>query len=177
MKINNFATQFETVFKDTFTDELVENVIETILKNKVDSVPSNLKPEFGIYVFFLKQKDKFHSFKELEEKWNEEGILKTPNAINKNFENNKELNGSYSFYVGKSEKLSKRINEHLTHHNNHATYGLKLANRKNFNLHDFEIGYWVLPLDNTFSKEIKQFIITTLEQKVREKLNPLIGKK
>ncbi len=177
MKINDFATQFEALFTFTFTDELIEDVIETIVKNKVDVVPSNLNSEFGIYVFFLKQKHQFKSFEALENKWKEEGYIKTPKAINKNFKDNKEINGSYVFYVGKSEKLSKRINEHLTHHSHYATYGLKLANRKNFNLDDFEIGYWVLPSEKLISNAVKQFVITTIEQKVREKLNPLIGKK
>ena len=177
MTIENFAEQFEDIYNETFTDEFVEDVIQTIWKNKFDSSSLDLNNKFGIYVFFLKQKNKFKTFNELEQKWNEEGYIKTPKAINKNFKDNKEINGSYVFYVGKSEKLFKRINEHLTHHSHHATYGLKLSNRKNFNLDDFEIGYWVLPSEKSISKAVKQFVITTIEQEVRKKLSPLIGKK
>jgi len=128
--------------------------------------------------FFYKTENKFENLAYLKSIWDHEiGHENFSKVVQKNFDVCKFDKGFYPFYVGKSEELATRLNQHITHHKTHSTYGLKLANRKHFKLEDFEVGYWQLESDAKFSKVVSQFIITTLEQKVREKLNPLIGKK
>ena len=85
--------------------------------------------------------------------------------------------GWFSLYIGKGEKLKNRIDEHLNHPPTHATYGLKLSKREKFlDDHEIEIGFWHLPEMPGVSREIKQFIITNLESRLRDELKPWIGK-
>lgn len=59
----------------------------------------------------------------------------------------------------------------------HATYGLKLKERKQFlDNHEIEIGFWHLPEMQGVFREIKQFIIINLESKLRNRLKLWIGK-
>ena len=97
--------------------------------------------------------------------------------IKKRFETNTQNEDWIPFYVGKSEKVGKRIWEHLNHHKKHATYGLKFNERSIFKLkNEIKVGYWLLPVDEKIPFEIKQFIITNFESVIRKKLNPWIGK-
>lgn len=177
MTLENFTNQFESIFQETFTDLFVENVIQQILENRKSVIDLDCENQFGIYVFFYKPQQKIVNVEQLQSLWNnEEGYKNYSKVIKKNFDDCTQINNFYTFYVGKSEKVKTRLHEHLTHDNTHSTYGLKLKDRKYFSMDNFEIGYWLLPIDDSFSPKIKQFIITTLEQKVRTKLKPLIGK-
>ncbi|WP_445722593.1 GIY-YIG nuclease family protein [Flavobacterium sp.] len=177
MTLNDFTNKFEQNFKATFTGNFTEEVITYAFQNKVKTTNLCFKNEFGIYIFFIKSDLKWKDYKDLEQKWKEKDFIKIPKAIKGNYDKSLLIENYIPFYIGKSENILKRVKEHLEHDKSKATYGMKLANRKHFKLSDFEIGYWQLDLDPSFSKEIKQFIITTIEQKIREKLKPLIGKK
>lgn len=177
MLISEFINNIDKGFKETFTDKLINEIVRSIYANKVPVTDLKLKNTFGIYVFFYKGKTSFKTLAELEDTWYSEGIKKSPRVIKKNFSECLSIEDYYSFYVGKSEKVKSRVGEHLNHQKEHSTYGLKIKDRKNFVENDFQIGYWYLETSDEVSIEIKQFIITTIEQKIREKLNPLIGKK
>ena len=85
--------------------------------------------------------------------------------------------GWYCFYLGKGENIRNRVNEHITHGATHATYGLKLKERKIFlDTNEIEVGYWHLPEMPDVPREIKQFIITNFESRLRDELKPWIGK-
>jgi hypothetical protein len=109
----------------------------------------------------------------------EKDLLKEtyPKMIKKRFEINIQNEDWIPFYVGKSEKVRKRIWEHLNLDKKHATCGLKFNERSNFKLKNkINLGYCMFPVDEKIPSEIKQFIITNFESEIRKKLNPWIGK-
>ena len=137
----------------------------------------DIQNSFGIYAFFIKPKVKNGTIQELEKIWNSEGFDKFPKIIKKRYSTENGLDGWYNFYIGKSEKLQRRIFEHCDHHAKHPTYGLKLKERKEFlNNNEIQIGYWLLPEMPDADKKIKQFIITNLERALREEMQPWVGK-
>lgn len=176
MTISNFISELQENTDRFFNESLIDAVIRTCWENKKASNQLQVQDQFGIYIFFLKDSNKFTTYKELEELWIEEHFIKYPKAIKKNFASCYKTDCYYTFYVGKSEKLKKRISQHFTHEKNKTTSSLKLIERTNFSIEDFEIGYWTLPVEIQTTTRIKQFIITTIEQKVREKVKPLVGK-
>ena len=177
MQLEKFVKELDINFKNTFDENSINQIINSVKENRTLINNLDLPDTFGIYVFFLKREINFNTFQELETIWKEEGISNIPKAIKSRFDKCKLENGFYPFYIGKSEHLSTRVDEHLNHHKTHSTYGMKLKTRTNFKIEDFYVGHWCLENMPTISQAVKQFIITTIEQKVREKLNPLIGKK
>jgi hypothetical protein len=133
--------------------------------------------QFGLYVFYIKPKAKYLSIEMLEQDWINKEFSNYPKIIKKRFEANSENKEWIPFYIGKSEKVGKRISEHINHKKNHATYGLKLNDRIDFKLkNEIKVGYWLLSVNENTPIEIKQFIITNFERELRKKLNPWIGK-
>lgn len=133
--------------------------------------------QFGIYAFFIKPNENYSDIESLEVAWNIKSFRKFPNVVKKRFSISESKDGWFPFYIGKSEKLGSRINEHLKHHSQHSTYGLKLKYRASFlKNNQIEVGYWCLPEMSDVSNEIKQFIITNLESQLREEMKPWIGK-
>lgn len=76
------------------------------------------------------------------------------------------------FYLGKSEKLAHRINQHLYIEPNKRTYALKLKSRVTL-LKGITFKITWLPLETT--KE-NYFIVSKAESLLRETLLPIIGK-
>ena len=181
-------TEFTKTTKDnlvkTFTEEFISTVLESIClsKKRIDSY--DIPNTFGIYVFYLKRELIFEDYEKFSDLWNEDGYTYYPKAIKKNFGECKLVNGFIPFYVGKAEKINTRIKEHLTLEKNKTTYSLKLNERKNIKREDFEVGYWSLDNeingthfpDKTIEKQVKQIIITIIEQEIRKQLKPLVGK-
>jgi len=76
------------------------------------------------------------------------------------------------FYLGKSEKVGSRIDQHLYLAPGKRTYALKLAHRSTLLLGiDFQINW--LPLATTRDS---YFLVSRVESLLRDRLNPIIGK-
>lgn len=164
---------------EQLTNELVlSEISEKIKGNRVLVSENIIAPQkFGIYVFFIKPENVYQDSESLMDVWNIESFRKYPKVVKKRFNQCEALDGWFPFYIGKSEKLGTRINEHLNHHSQHATYGLKLKERTAFlKNNQIELGYWTLPEMEKVPREIKQFIITNLEFRLRGKMKPWIGK-
>lgn len=171
-------SNINSLWNDLNTEFIIENILVDINNNrldieaKIDSIPN----KFGIYIFFIKPKSSYSNIDDLSKDWVLNEFKNYPKIIKKRFESNSKQGNWHVFYIGKSEKIKTRISEHLTHHKNHATYGLKLSERTNFkSKNEIHVGYWIFP-DEKISNEVKQFFITNLERLLREKLNPWIGK-
>lgn len=132
---------------------------------------------FGIYfIEIYPQKD--FDFQVFEDNW-KSNIIKTPNII-KNRITDKSNEKWYPFYIGKSEKLYSRINEHCFHQANKTTYGLKLGCRTEL-LKQAQFRFSFYEVANRSPENVKlksalQFIITNLEKELRDELKPWIGK-
>jgi hypothetical protein len=177
--LNKIVTKIDSIWSELDNESIVNQILDEILKNKIDLNQSidNIPKQFGIYAFFIKPKEDYTSIEVLEKDWIDKGFSNYPKIIKKRFETKTKIEDSIPFYLGKSEKVGKRIWEHLHHHKNHTTYGLKLKERDTFKLkNEIKIGYWLLPVDEKIPNKIKQFIITNFESEIRKKLNPWIGK-
>lgn len=76
------------------------------------------------------------------------------------------------FYLGKSEKVGSRVDQHLYLAPGKRTYALKLAHRSSLlSGIDFEINW--LPLATTRDN---YFLVSRVESLLRDRLNPIIGK-
>jgi hypothetical protein len=178
--LKNFAEQFDEEWKSLLDENILREIQENLLasRRKEQKELKNLRNDFGIYAFYIKPKNTYSCVEDLKNNWNIDGFKKYPKVVKKRFEVQEPCEaGWFSLYIGKGEKLKNRIDEHLNHPPTHATYGLKLSKRVKFlDDNDIEIGFWHLPEMPGVSREIKQFIITNLESRLRDELKPWIGK-
>jgi len=76
------------------------------------------------------------------------------------------------FYLGRSEKLKERIEEHYNFSGSESTYALKLNHRyKLLKGIKFKVAWLPLNVDKD-----TYFIVDKIESLLRDKLNPIIGK-
>ena len=168
------SNEWEALDKEKILQEILKSLEETRENHSNEMKISN---QFGIYAFFIKPNRDFESCESLIQVWDIESFKKFPKVVKKRFNECVPTNDWYPFYIGKSEKLGSRIKEHLTHDSQHATYGLKLKDRTEFlENNEIEVGYWSLPEMEGVPREIKQFIITNFESRLRERMKPWIGK-
>lgn len=76
------------------------------------------------------------------------------------------------FYLGKSEHLAKRVDQHLYLDPNKKTYALKLKSRSEF-LSGIIFQVTWLPLETT---KDNYFLVSKVESLLREELSPIVGK-
>jgi len=176
--IEDFAVNFTKKWNTLNKEEILKSVLNSFMTTRISCNSEKLIPnQFGIYAFFIKPNENYRDIESLEVAWNIESFRKFPKVVKKRFGVSEPKDGWFPFYIGKSEKMSSRINEHLNHHCQHATYGLKLKERVTFlKNNQIEVGYWTLPEMPDVPREIKQFIITNLESQLREEMKPWIGK-
>lgn len=127
--------------------------------------------------FFIKPKSKLDIYK-FEDIWLDKNIIKYPKVVRSRFESSTATEKEYyTLYLGKSEKVASRINEHIYHTSKVTTYGLKLNDRKKF-LKNNEIYFSKFEIEElaTADPSIIQFVITRIESKLRVRMNPWVGK-
>ncbi len=176
--IVDFALSTSKAWKSLDKELILKDIFYSFSQTKVSIYSfSNFPNDFGIYIFFVKPEHVFKDCESLMDVWNIDSFRKYPKVIKKRFRECEAKDGWFPFYIGKSENLGKRVNEHLSHHSQHATYGLKLKDRTEFLRNNkIEVGFWKLPEMESVPREIKQFIITNLEFILRDKMKPLVGK-
>lgn len=184
-EIIKFNSEFKSLWTKTrkrFNDANIYSAIIDDFRLNAEFISSTkyrrLFKRFGVYVFYIKPL-KAYSLEELSADWNFDGYSNYPRIIKSKFSFYDEINTEkwYPFYIGKAENLGSRINEHINHKGDNATYGLKLKDRKFFNPQNIKYSYWEFPEDLENSpKDIKQFLLRHLEKELREKIKPWIGK-
>ena len=175
--IEKIEKHFDVILKAI--DDRVLEVEKYLLENKepIDTFEKNWEKAPGVYAIFVEpnHKKKLSSFPKLWDDFNMEKYSKTVSSrFQKSIHEQKEI---YTFYLGKSEKVVTRLNEHFNHTATSTTYGLKLAERDDIKKdYEFYYAYYELEKDDSRAKAINQFIITRLESKLRERMNPWVGK-
>lgn len=171
-KINH---DFNILFYKAYIDEIHELLkVQHPLPEDLQSIENS----YGIYLFTIDM-SLFSNFNELEELWlgGENPPLYTPKVIKKNYNKCNAIQpGLIPLYLGKTEKLQTRLDNHINGKRDSKTYSLKLKQRKNIDLKQIQLAYYKVGFDNEICPEIKQLYLTTLEQKLRKKLFPLVGK-
>jgi len=183
--LKDFTEEFYNIWHNTERqlDQELGSIASTL---KTDCFPitnktyEKYKKKWGVYIFTISPKNSL-SLEELSELWDEtgNGYVKYPQVCKTRFYNSTiNAQKSYVLYVGKSEDIGKRIKEHIIQEKSKTTYGLKLIGRKILEESSIAYNSWLLPesIQVHESKPIKQFLITQLESKLRNNLNPWIGK-
>ncbi|WP_100613628.1 GIY-YIG nuclease family protein [Confluentibacter citreus] len=177
----DFESKWRTTIESINTNNGLKSIIDSFDDNRKSINSENYNKvlkKFGIYIFYIKP-IKPYDLEILKNDWKQFGYDKYPKISEKRFKSIMPIDVDkwYPFYIGKAENLGDRLKQHITHKENTPTYGLKLNGRDYFNAHNIEYSFWELPdeLVNT-KKEIKQFLMTQLETKLRNQLKPWIGK-
>ncbi len=182
IKLNEYAKSLQQNLDDFIETNLpfIKKQIESNLINitgkfedfEFDKVNKN---SWGVYVFYVKLNQEIPKFEDLEGLWNAEK-LKSPKVIKSRFRELEE--GVYHcLYVGKSENLRKRINQHIHQETNPSTYGLKLSEHSKFTKNnEFKVGYFVLDENPSKNLDAMKYLLVMLEKELRAELKPLIGK-
>jgi len=181
----SFLKSFEKLWAETkslidknHTFQDIKNHLQTNQLPISNRKYKSLMNKYGIYIFYIKP-TKVYTYESLCEDWIQLSYDKYPKVIKKRFNQYPSIDKEtwYPFYIGKCENLGKRMHEHINHRDKTSTYSLKLNGRKNFNSNNLTYSYWLLP-DEAMScpDEIKQFLLTQLEQQLRQELKPWIGK-
>ena len=132
----DFTLDLNKIWQNLDKEVILKQILDDINKSQfnIDLNSKAIPNQFGLYVFFIKPGTRYDSIKMLEDDWINLEFSNYPKIIKKRFETNSNIEEWIPFYIGKSEKLGKRISEHLNHQKNHATYGLKLYDRVDFKL-------------------------------------------
>jgi hypothetical protein len=143
-------------------------------KGHLEDIPN----DFGIYLFQIYPSKNF-DFDGFRQNWR----TKKPPDYSPNISKSRiEFNAPEvwkSFYIGKAEKLSNRINEHCFQEKEKTTYGLKLMHRTELlGQAKFRYSYYKITDDKELHKDKHaiQFVMTNLEREIRNEINPWIGK-
>lgn len=157
------------------TLELNKKVIDDY--SGLEKINNNADAVWGIYVFYIQPKMNIATYAELDKLWVANTDVKyTPSLIVKRFQS-LEADKEYCLYVGKSEKLSYRIAQHIHQKIDSSTYGLKLNGHKEL-LECSNVSYSFYPLIDNPKNYLNaaKAILENLEKKLRTELSPLIGK-
>lgn len=95
----------------------------------------------------------------------------TPSTKKKRVERHKDLLKFMPLYLGKSEKISKRLKSHINLKFSQRTYGLKLIERNFFEHYKLRLRVCKIDVKNY------KIIVPIIEDYLREKLNPIVGNK
>ena len=86
-------------------------------------------------------------------------------------------NGTYPMYIGKSENLQKRINEHWDEPCNSETKAMRLKCFLEANdLNPFNVLYSYANLDDVGMKKRTYYVCSAIERLLKESMNPFIGR-
>lgn len=160
--------------KNTFFEGIAPSATNTsvnfhIVKNhNIEIVPKN---KLGIYIFLIRlDAGDVEEFKSNWQKFKESNqILKAP-TLNSHKHHTLADSTKHVLYIGKSENLSKRINEHITFGSN-STSCLRFQQFENYIKQGYEIEVCCLYSHN---KEISP-LLYPLEKFLRETFPPLLG--
>ena len=147
---------------------------EDFLNQELNFNSHNFK---GLYIFEIKNNGVFDNIQDWKidftERWCDEEFLRrfVPNVRKKRLiqlnDNNQEW---IPLYIGKSKTVGKRIHEHIYKPIEKTTFAMKLKARHNLANEIFRISAAEINVDNY------NWIVPVLENELRNKLNPIVGK-
>lgn len=128
----------------------------------------------GIYLIEIEKSDKNLSFSQwvgkFKKEWENKKFFKRPQIRQKSI-NNIQLNDNWiPMYLGKSEKVGNRLDKHLFLDNKKSTYALKLYDKAFLKHEKIRIKAIEINVENYDP------IVSFIESKLREVINPIIGK-
>ena len=160
-----------------FTKELhFEEICQFELNEKLESIPWQILAHSGLYLIEVKNNANFPIFEEwvndFKVRWEDKDYLRkfTPNFKLKRIKAHTKLGEWIPLYIGKSKNIKSRLHGHIYKDLNKTTFAMKLLARENMKHEIFRISVIKLELKNYDS------IIPVIENQLRNRINPLIGK-
>jgi hypothetical protein len=153
---------FESENKDGFT---LDNYQASFLEGKKVS---------GIYFFEILKKDDSLDFSawmnSFRKKWTLNPVKNRPVVREISVNKLSKHTGNWiPFYIGKSKDIKHRVNQHISLGET-TTYALKLKAMKNLDDKTFRLSYIIIDTEHY------DMVMPKIEQVLREKYNPIIGK-
>ncbi len=159
-----------------------KEICQFTLPNKNFILPKIDKPT-GIYFFEIKNNTNFKTFKEwidnFKPKWEENINSRTSKLIKYRIEHHlvqNELKEWIPFYIGVAKDIETRLRRHMSENENdcsNTTSALKLRRRKKLKNEEFRIK--IVSIENI--EENYDMIMPAIELYLRDKINPIVGKK
>ena len=160
-----------------FTNELhFEKICQFELNERLDNIPWEILSHSGLYLIEVKNNDNFPTFEEwvndFKFRWEDKEYLRkfTPNFKLKRIKAHTKLEEWIPLYIGKSKNIKSRLHGHIYKDLSKTTFAMKLLARENMKKEIFKISVINLDLKNYDA------IIPVIENNLRNRINPLIGK-
>lgn len=175
-KIDEEINKQLEVLKNEIKSVELEEICEFKLENAGEKIPWNDLVHKGIYLFEIKNDNRFTEFdswiKDFKEIWetDEYRYKFTPNTRKVRIRAHSTLNEWIPIYIGKSRNVSKRVHEHIYKELHKTTFALKLSARTNLKNHTFRLKAIKVNVHNYDS------IVPKIEWQLRNRINPIIGK-
>ena len=168
--LNNEIEEFAKILKFQIVQEFTFSKIdEDLITNEMKKLDFQ-----GIYFLEIYKGNDSENLNEwkvnFSKKWKKDKINKSPIIASNRLKELSEFNEWIPFYLGKSEKIQKRITEHLTLKKEKSTYALKLNSRESLIKNRFRLS--IIQIDT----EHYDLIMHKIEHFLRKKYNPIIGK-
>ena len=146
------------------------------LSNEIPKVQWDSIVYPGVYLIEMKNNGEFDSFKpwieNFTKQWEHEDFKRkfVPNIKKKRVSQHTLIQEWIPIYIGKSKSIGKRFFEHLYLDLNRNTFALKLYSRPYFHNNYFRL--------STIKIDVKSYdqIVPIIENTLRNKINPIIGK-
>ncbi|WP_322970683.1 hypothetical protein [Faecalibacter sp. LW9] len=130
----------------------------------------------GLYMFEIRNNGNFEDIQDWKidfiTKWNDDDffVKSVPKIIKERIKNLNKYEEWIPLYIGKSQTVGSRIKEHIYLTFNKTTSALKLNARHNLKGETFRISVAEINVNNY------NWIVPVLENELRKKLNPIVGK-
>lgn len=166
---------------DSLEDEIKKFKFEEICefklnKQHIPEIPWGKLNYSGVYMIEIKNQGNHSSFNswidEFRAIWEDKRYMPhfTPNLRKKRIEKHDKLQEWIPIYIGKSRRIEGRVHEHIFMDLHKTTFALKLNARENLQNEVFKL--------HTLKCEVKNYdlIVPQIESKLRDTINPLIGR-
>ena len=186
MKLNDAITDIQNSIS-SYINMNWKDIEEIIIKNKRQitgdfksfEINEIISKTWGIYVFYFVSNSNIDHYENLKNLWDtdkSEKRLHCPAPIKHKF-TRIDQKKEYCLYVGKSENLKGRIQQHVDQKTAFTTYGLKLSEHDR--IHGdftFYFSYYPLISDPKINLDAYKSILVSLEKEMRANKLPYIGK-
>ncbi len=186
MNTEKYSKEIEKL-TNTFLDNNLKSINTHLENNKINlrnefskiNIKSVNAKSWGIYVFYIQSRIVIETYEQLNNLWetNSKGEkLKSPKVIKSRFQSLLPKKDN-CLYIGKSENIKKRIEQHIHQKTAPSTYGLKISEHNRLHLNTiFKFSYFILKENPKENIGALKHLLISLEKKLRTELRPLVGK-
>lgn len=170
---NEISKQLSLLEKEINTLEFKTYYEFTVLESKNNFNKYKLNFQ-GIYFIEIEKKGNNITFSQWVDKfkteWENKSFFNRPQIRQKSINNVKLTNNWIPLYIGKSQEIGNRLYKHLFLENKKSTYALKLYDKAFLKHEKIRIKAIEINVENYDQ------IVPFIERKLRDEINPIVGK-